>query len=105
MAYAGYLIRGIVNQNAHPEYIGAFMNTPQIKAYLQNKCKAIVGMANINAKEFQAIPIQKPPLDLQQRFASIITSIQNHKTRRQSQLTELDTLFTSLQARAFKGEL
>ena len=60
MAFAGYLVRGIVNDAADPEYIGAFMNTPQMKKFLQSKCKSIVGMANINAKEFQAIPIPKP---------------------------------------------
>jgi type I restriction enzyme, S subunit len=58
MAFAGYLVRGVVSASADPEYIGAFMNTPQTKQYLRNKCKSIVGMANINAKEFQAIPIQ-----------------------------------------------
>lgn len=60
---------------------------------------------HLNVRELRQLPLLLPPLHLQQRFASIITSIQNHKTRRQTQLAELDTLFTSLQARAFKGEL
>ncbi len=105
MAFAGYLVRGIVNSQNDPEYIGAFMNTPQIKQHLQNMCKNIVGMANINAKEFQGIPIPKPPLDLQQRFADIVTRVEAQKARMRSQLTELDTLFASLQQRAFNGEL
>ena len=60
---------------------------------------------HLNVSSLKAAPIPLPPIYLQQRFASLITSIQNHKTRRQTQLTELNTLFTSLQARAFKGEL
>ena len=61
MAFAGYLVRGIVNDAADPDTSVAYMNTPQMKKFLRSKCKNIVGMANINAKEFQAIPIPKPP--------------------------------------------
>lgn len=105
MAFAGYLIKAIVNKSADPEYISAFMNTPQTKTFLRNKCKSIVGMANINAKEFQKIPIPKPPIDLQCHFAAIVKSIEHQKTRMRSHLTELDKLFASLQQRAFNGEL
>ena len=105
MVFAGYLVRGITNELADPEYIGSFMNTPQTKQFLQNKCKCIVGMANINAKEFQLIPIPKPPLPLQRRFAAIVESVEQQKTRLRAHLTELDILFASLQDRAFKGAL
>ncbi|PKH59958.1 restriction endonuclease [Halomonas sp. Choline-3u-9] len=105
MAFAGYLVRGVVNDSADPEYIGAFMNTPQMKLYLQSKCKSIVGMANINAKEFQAIPIPKPPVKLQRSFASIVESVEQQKSRMRAHLAELDALFASLQHRAFNGEL
>lgn len=105
MVFAGYLVKGIVNEAADPEYIGAFMNTPQIKTFLRNKCKNIVGMANINAKEFQSIPIPKPPSDLQRRFATIVESVEEQKIRMRAHLAELDTLFASLQQRAFNGEL
>ena len=81
------------------------MNTPQIKQFLQNKCKNIVGMANINAKEFQSIPIAAPPIDLQHRFAAIVESVEHQKVTQRAHLAELDTLFASLQARAFRGDL
>jgi type I restriction enzyme S subunit len=105
MAFAGYLVRGIANEFADPEYIGAYMNLPQTKQRLQNMCKNIVGMANINAKEFQKIPIPKPPLDLQRRFAAIVESVEKQKARQRAHLAELDALFASLQSRAFNGEL
>ncbi len=105
MAFAGYLVRGVVNDAADPEYIGAFMNTPKIKKFLQSKCKSIVGMANINAKEFQAIPIPKPPVDLQRQFAAVVESVEQQKARQDTHLDELDTLFASLQSRAFRGDL
>ena len=81
------------------------MNLPQTKLLLQNMCKSIIGMANINAKEFQAIAIPKPPIELQEKFAEIVDGIEGQKARLQAHLTELDTLFASLQQRAFNGEL
>lgn len=105
MAFAGYLVRGIVNELADAEYIGAFMNTAQMKQFLRNKCKSIVGMANINAREFQSIPIPKPPISLQRRFATIVESVEHQKARMRSHLAELDALFASLQSRAFAGAL
>jgi type I restriction enzyme S subunit len=46
-----------------------------------------------------------PPLDLQREFASIVESIEHQKARLKAHLAELDTLFASLQSRAFNGEL
>jgi type I restriction enzyme, S subunit len=105
MAFAGYLVRAIMNDRNDPEYLGAFMNTPQIKKYLQNKCNNIVGMANINAKKFQKIPIPIPPLDLQQRFAEIVSAVEEQKVKMRKHLEQLDDLFASLQQRAFRGDL
>ena len=60
---------------------------------------------NINQKVLNALNILKPPLDLQQRFAAIVESIEQQKARMRTHLEELDTLFASLQSRAFNGEL
>ena len=46
-----------------------------------------------------------PPLDLQQRFAAIVDSVEQQKIKQRTHLEGLDTLFASLQSRAFKGEL
>ena len=51
------------------------------------------------------LPIPLPPLALQARFAAIVESIEHQKARLQSHLAELDALFSSLQSRAFNGEL
>lgn len=52
-----------------------------------------------------AMPIIVPPLDLQRRFATVVDSIEQQKARLRDHLAELDTLFSSLQQRAFNGEL
>ena len=51
------------------------------------------------------MPILVPPLDLQHRFAAIVESVEHQKARQRAHLAELDTLFASLQSRAFRGEL
>lgn len=57
----------------------------------------------ITAQRRLTIPI--PPLDLQYRFSAIAESVEQQKARLSGHLTELDTLFASLQHRAFNGDL
>lgn len=105
MAYAGYLVRLRANASCDPEYLGRFLNTSYAKATLRGMAKSIVGMANINAKEIQAMKIALPPLNLQQTFARRIAAIEALKATHRAALAELDALFASLQYRAFRGEL
>ena len=74
--------------------------------------KRLVQMASTNSMKgmvsksaFSGIEVPLPPLDLQRRFATIVESLERQKTRLRNHLTELDTLFASLQSRAFNGEL
>ena len=69
--------------------------------------KILIGSTakRVNVKEVKGLPVPLPPLDLQQRFASIVESIEQQKARMRTHLEELDTLFASLQSRAFNGEL
>jgi type I restriction enzyme S subunit len=55
-----------------------------------------------HAEQFQVF---LPPRDRQHRFATIVESVERQKARLRAHLAELDTLFASLQARAFNGEL
>ncbi|HFC9432405.1 TPA: restriction endonuclease subunit S [Vibrio cholerae] len=105
MAYAGYLVRARCNELAHPEYISSFMNSRFTKKTLQSMCKSIVGMANINAKEFQKISVAKPPIELQQEFARRVEAIRAEVEATKQQGYEYDHLFNSLMQKAFKGEL
>lgn len=62
-------------------------------------------MKNIGKSKMLEIPIPLPPLDLQRRFATIVEAVEKQKDRLRAHLAELDTLFASLQHRAFNGEL
>ena len=105
MAIAGYLIRVRVNSLANPYYIWGYLNSNHGKSTLENMCKNIVGMANINAQELQNITILKPPTELQNKFAEIIEKIEVQKQLTQRSIKKSEELFQSLLQRAFRGAL
>lgn len=59
----------------------------------------------MNKSVCNSIPIQIPPVSLQITFAERILAINVIKNQHQLFLAELDSLFVSLQHRAFRGEL
>ena len=64
---------------------------------------AMKGMVSKSA--FSAVSVPVPPMSLQSRFAAIFESINQQKASQRAHLAELDTLFASLQSRAFRGDL
>lgn len=59
----------------------------------------------VSKSSFSGVEVPLPPLDLQRRFATIVESVERQKARHREHLAQLETLFASLQQRAFKGEL
>ena len=105
MAYAGYLVRARTLPGIAPEYVSAFLNSAYGKKTLQAMCKNIVGMANINAKEFASIAIPAPPESLQSIFRERVAQIKTNKRAMQSVASVQDAFFASLQHRAFSATL
>jgi len=105
LAIAGYLVRGRTNDRGDPHYISGYLNSKHGKAVLRNMCKNIVGMANINAKEFQSIPIALTPAGLQHDYAKSTASLLQEEKHILRSMRSLSELFSSLQQRAFRGEL
>jgi type I restriction enzyme S subunit len=62
-------------------------------------------MPILNKTSFSALMLPVPPLELQQTFATRVAAVERLKQTHRKHLAELDTLFASLQHRAFKGEL
>ena len=105
IGFAGYLVRLRVNDLAVPEYISAFLNSRYGKATLRNMCKAIVGMANINAQELRKITIALPPVGLQKSYQARVEKIRDLIGPMHGGLTKFNQLFSTLQNRAFTGTL
>lgn len=86
------------------EYVTAYLNDERNKSHLLGNMggAAIQRLTLAKIKKF-LIPV--PPLDLQRRFANIVESVEKQRARLRQHLAELDTLFASLQQRAFAGDL
>ena len=74
------------------------------KAYIQSQ--ASKGMKKILTKgEFEKITMVKPPIDLQNQFATIVIKVDSIKSHYKQSLSDLENLYGALGQKAFKGEL
>lgn len=105
MAIAGYLIRVRANEKGDNEFISGYLNSTYGKIKLKHMCKNIVGMANINAQEFQDIPIFIPSYDKQKQYAHLVNKVVINSKKYKKSLIISNQLFSSLTHLAFRGEL
>ena len=105
-AFAGYLVRASDKATACAANISAYLNSVHGNSCLRSMAKSIGGMANINAKEMQKIMIAIPPTDLQAEFANKLLSVEVMRDRLiRLKFAAMNSLFSSLQHRAFSGQL
>ena len=102
---------GLLNQHIF-KVIPRFKGEPSFVTYMLGTIieKAKLSFRGIEMKHLTKADLSRqmitiPPLELQHRFATIVESIEKQKSQLRSHLAELDTLFASLQSRAFNGEL
>jgi type I restriction enzyme, S subunit len=105
MAFAGYLVRIRTNKLGNNYYLSGYLNSAHGKKTLSNMSKSIVGMANINAQELQNIRIPLPPIELQNRFESIVKETNHRLLKHEKSRCKLDILFASLSKKSFAGQL
>jgi restriction endonuclease S subunit len=60
---------------------------------------------NLTTTDIKAMRLPTPPVELQNRFMKLIEGNERQRSSQRKHLAELDTLFASLQSRAFRGEL
>lgn len=89
----------------NPIFLEKLLLSPQFKKKLLKIGGAGATREAITKAEIQNLEIITPPIELQQKFALTISSIERLICSHRASLAELDALFTSLQHRAFRGEL
>jgi len=62
-------------------------------------------LPNLNSRIVEQLSIPLPPVALQREFSDRVKVVERLKTTQSTSLAELDSLFASLQQRAFRGEL
>ena len=93
-------------ERLHPEYLQAVLSNPAKRSSIQRLSGgSAASMSNISKAKLAKVKIPVPAFSLQQTFATRIAAVERLKEQHQRHLTELDTLFASLQHRAFTGQL
>jgi type I restriction enzyme S subunit len=102
------IFRFRLNSDAKVEkrYLQSLLVFPTKRSEVQKLAGGSSGsMPNISKGRLLELDIELPPLSLQQIYSTRIQSIEALKATNRTALAELDTLFASLQHRAFRGDL
>ena len=88
-----------------PEFLHAyFLMHPIARKYLEQTAKGAI-MDGLNMGIIKAMPVPLVPVELQRDFEVRLKAVQKVRAANQEALAEIETLFASLQYRAFRGEL
>lgn len=94
------------NSRLNSSYLHRLLITGSKRREVQKLAGGAAGsMPNISKEKLRGLPIELPPLALQQEFAERVKKVELMKAEMRKSLTQLDDLFSSLQHRAFRGEL
>lgn len=85
-------------------FLHAFLTSEQVARRLRGLASKTAQPA-LSLKKIKSLSVPLPPRHLQVKFGALSSTIRQQKFRLRAHLNELDTLFASLQARAFAGEL
>ena len=104
--HQNHVFRVRINQDSfQPEYLSALIGSPYGKLYFLKAAKQTTGIASINRTQLRAFPVLRPSIGLQEVFRTFLVNLETQKFIHETCLVKLDSLFHSLQQRAFKGEL
>ncbi len=88
-----------------PSFLHAyFLLHPIARKYLEQTAKGAI-MDGLNMGIIKAMPVPLAPINLQRCFEKRLAVLQKIKSANSEAMGKLDTLFASLQHRAFQGEL
>lgn len=87
-----------------PRFLSAYVASPVGQRQVVERNRHGV-KAGLNFDDIRSFIVPLPPRELQHEFSRRVTVVERLKTEQRAFLTKLDTLFISLQHRAFRGEL
>lgn len=88
-----------------PTFLSWLLGSPRGKRYFLRMAKQTTGIASINMGQLKSFPLLEPPEALQREFVGRIGAIASTKALCERGSDQMDSLFASLQQRAFRGEL
>lgn len=88
-----------------PTFLSWQLGSERGKQYFLKSAKQTTGIASINKTQINAFPLVLPPVALQQQFEERLTDLEERLCAYETAKGQSEFLFTSLQHRAFRGEL
>lgn len=89
---------------AEAAYLQGVLSSKQMRSRLGELALGAT-MPNLNKASLAALPIPVLPIDLQDRYCQARARARALRQKQSTHLAQLDALFSSLQSRAFSGEL
>jgi type I restriction enzyme S subunit len=88
-----------------PLFLSRLIGSQRGKRYFLRSAKQTTGIASINMTQLRNFPLLLPPLTVQMKYEEEVERLEQEKKLARRALACAETLFTSLQHRAFRGEL
>lgn len=84
-----------------PEYMEQYLQQQRSKRYFLRCAKQTTGIASINMRQLNSLPVLLPPIELQKRFADFVIQTDKSKVAIQKSLEKTQLLFDSLMQKYF----
>ncbi|WP_319557971.1 restriction endonuclease subunit S [Thiomicrorhabdus sp.] len=105
VTYSGFIIRyRIDNPDLKSTYLVHLFRSIAFRRVIFQGGQG-ANIQNINQKILSGLPVPLPPKEFQNQFASIVDKVEALKSRYQRSLADLQSLYSALSQKAFKGEL
>jgi type I restriction enzyme S subunit len=102
--FASYLIRARTDQKLiAPVFLAAYLRMPDGRRSMQPSIRTTAGQYNVSVEGLRDIQVILPPLDLQQKFATLVDQVERLRAVHREALRQAEHLFTSLHHSAFSG--
>lgn len=87
------------------DYLSAYLASWKARSYFLRSAKQTTGIASINMTQLRALPVLVPSLQKQREFLDRVEAATRAAAICEHQLVEIEALTSSLQSRAFSGQL
>jgi type I restriction enzyme S subunit len=84
--------------------VAEYLRSDFVQRYFTKELRT-VSQPTLNIRQLGETVVMLPAIDLQREFARRAAAVERLKAAQRASLAELDALFSSLQHRAFRGEL
>ena len=99
------IMRVRFNGLTYAEFVQAAFGVGSVKRELETRKTGTTSVFAIYWRDLKTLPVPLPPVNQQASFAETVKKIDDQRIQGLAHLALLDSLFSSLQHRAFRGEL